>query len=56
MFRAALDRFRKTYEIHMYEGAQHAFLNNPSGKVEANRNAAKKSVARTATWLKKTLP
>jgi len=55
MFREALDRYGKKYEIHMYEGARHAFLNNPSGKIEANKKAAEQSVARTAKWLKKTL-
>lgn len=55
MFRTALDRYGKKYEIHMYEGAGHAFLNNPSGKIEANRKAAEQSVARTSKWLKKVL-
>ena len=53
LFRAALDRYRKKYEIHMYEGAGHAFLNNPSGKNEANRKAAEESVAKTCKWLRK---
>jgi hypothetical protein len=30
-------------------------LNNPQSKSEANREAAAKSVARTAKWLKKVL-
>jgi carboxymethylenebutenolidase len=55
MFREALDRYGKKYEIHMYEGARHAFLNNPSGKIAANRKAAEQSVARTTKWLKKAL-
>lgn len=55
IFRAALDRYGKKYEIHMYQGAGHAFLNNPSGKIEANRKAAEESVARTSRWLKKVL-
>jgi len=55
MFRAALDRYGKECVIHMYEGARHAFLNNPSGKIEANRKAADQSVGRTAKWLKKAL-
>jgi carboxymethylenebutenolidase len=53
MFRGTLERFHKKYEIEMYQGAGHAFLNNPSSKNEANRQAAEKSVARTAKWLKK---
>jgi carboxymethylenebutenolidase len=55
MFRAALDRYGRKYEIHMYEGAGHAFLNNPQGRNEANRKAADASVAKTRNWLKKTL-
>jgi carboxymethylenebutenolidase len=55
MFREALDRYGKKYEIHMYEGAGHAFLNNPQGKSEANRIAADESVAKTRKWLKKVL-
>ena len=30
MFRDTLERHKKRYEIEMYEGAGHAFLNNPS--------------------------
>jgi carboxymethylenebutenolidase len=55
MFREALDRYGKKYEIHLYEGAGHAFLNNPQGKSEANRIAAEESVAKTCKWLKKVL-
>lgn len=53
MFRESLDRFEVKHEIEMYQGAGHAFLNNPPGKNEANRRAAEKSVARTAKWLRK---
>jgi carboxymethylenebutenolidase len=55
MFRETLDKFKKKYEIEMYEGAGHAFLNNPSSKNAANHDAATKSVARTSKWLKKQL-
>ena len=55
MFRDTLDRFKKKYEIAMYEGAGHAFLNNPQGKSVANRNAAAKSVIKTTKWLGKNL-
>jgi carboxymethylenebutenolidase len=55
MFRQSLDLYKKKYEIEMYEGAGHAFLNNPSSKNAANLDAAVKSVARTAKWLKKVL-
>ncbi|MBI2211971.1 MAG: dienelactone hydrolase family protein [Deltaproteobacteria bacterium] len=53
MFRQALDRYGKKYKIRMYQGAGHAFLNNPAGKIEANRKAAEQSVAGTRKWLKK---
>jgi carboxymethylenebutenolidase len=55
MFRETLDKHKKKYEIEMYEGAGHAFLNNPSSKNAANREAAHKSVIRTTKWLKKQL-
>jgi carboxymethylenebutenolidase len=55
MFRETLERHKKRYEIEMYEGAGHAFLNNPSSKNAANREAAARSVARTTKWLKKQL-
>jgi len=53
LFREALDHYGKKYEIHMYEGAGHAFLNNPHAKNEANRKAAEESVAKTRKWLRK---
>ncbi|MGE5818316.1 MAG: dienelactone hydrolase family protein [Deltaproteobacteria bacterium] len=55
MFRETLERHKKKYEIAMYEGAGHAFLNNPSSNNTANREAAAKSVAKTTKWLKKQL-
>ncbi|MGH7872713.1 MAG: dienelactone hydrolase family protein [Candidatus Binatia bacterium] len=55
MFRETLERHKKKYEIEMYEGAGHAFLNNPQSKNAANREAAEKSVARTTKWLRKVL-
>ena len=55
MFRQSLDQHKKKYQIEMYEGAGHAFLNNPSSKHAQNRQAAEKSVARTVKWLRKTL-
>ncbi|MBI2230537.1 MAG: dienelactone hydrolase family protein [Deltaproteobacteria bacterium] len=55
MFRDTLDRHKIKYEIEMYEGAGHAFLNNPQGKNPANLEAAGKSVTRTVKWLRKTL-
>jgi len=55
MFRETLDRYKKKYQIEMYQGASHAFLNNPSSKNAVNVAAAAKSVARTAQWLRKVL-
>lgn len=55
MFRDTLERHKKNYQIEMYPGAGHAFLNNPSSKSAANRDAAEKSVANTAKWLRKVL-
>lgn len=54
-FRAALARYGKKFEIHMYDGAGHAFLNNPAAKNEANRNAAEQSFLRSCRWLRKAL-
>jgi len=55
MFRQALDQYKKQYRIELYDGAGHAFLNNPTSKYVANMEAAEKSVARTVKWLRKTL-
>ncbi len=55
MFRDSLERYKKKYQIAMYPGAGHAFLNNPSSKSAANRDAANKSVITTAKWLKHVL-
>ena len=55
MFRGSLERYKKKFQIEMYAGAGHAFLNNPSSKNAANRAAAEKSVASTTKWLKKIL-
>jgi len=55
MFRDTLDGYKKKYEIEMYQGAGHAFLNNPQSKNAANQEAAQKSVARTVKWLRRAL-
>ena len=55
MFKEALVQYHKKFEIHMYEGAGHAFLNNPSRKNEANRKAAEQSFLKSCKWLRKTL-
>ena len=53
MFRAALDKYKKRYEVEMYDGAGHAFLNNPQSQNAANQEAAVKSVVKTSRWLRK---
>jgi carboxymethylenebutenolidase len=55
MFRDSLEKHKKKYEIEMYEGAGHAFLNNPQSRNAANRDAAAKSVIKTSKWLRKQL-
>lgn len=55
MFRDTLERHKIKYEIEMYQGAGHAFLNNPQSKNAANLDAAAKSVAGTVKWLRKSL-
>ncbi len=51
LFTAALDRYGVRHEIHIYDGAGHAFLNNPQGPSEANKKAAEESFATTCAWL-----
>jgi carboxymethylenebutenolidase len=55
MFKDALTKYGKKFEIHMYEGAGHAFLNNPESKSKANRTAAEQSFLKTCRWLRKKL-
>jgi carboxymethylenebutenolidase len=55
LFRASLDKHKKKYEIEMYQGAGHAFLNNPQSKNAANRQAAGKSVIKIVKWLRRNL-
>lgn len=54
-FRAGLTQYGKKFDIHMYDGAGHAFLNNPASKDEANRNAAEQSFLKACKWLRKAL-
>jgi carboxymethylenebutenolidase len=51
-FRAALEWSRKTFEIHMYEGAQHAF-NNDTNAARYDKAAADLAWGRTVAFLKK---
>ena len=55
MFRETLQKHKTKFEIVMYKGAGHAFLNNPQTKNVANREAADKSVIKTSKWLRKHL-
>lgn len=54
-FTDALKRYKKKFEIHMYPGAGHAFLNNPSRPDSANRKAAERALAKSSQWLKRML-
>ena len=53
-FEVALKAAGKTYEIHMYEGANHAF-NNESNAARYNKEAADLAWSRTIAFLKKHL-
>ncbi len=51
-FEAALKAAGKTYELHMYEGANHAF-NNDTNEARYNKEAADLAWGRTVEFLKK---
>ena len=51
-FEAALKANAKTYELHMYEGANHAF-NNDTNAARYNKEAADLAWGRTVAFLKK---
>lgn len=51
-FEAALKASNKTYELYMYEGANHAF-NNDTNSARYNKEAADLAWGRTAAFLKK---
>ncbi|MFM1813443.1 MAG: hypothetical protein RLZ98_138 [Pseudomonadota bacterium] len=53
-YKEALEKAGKTFEIHMYEGAQHAF-NNDTAKARYNKAAADLAWQRTVAFLKKHL-
>jgi carboxymethylenebutenolidase len=53
-FEAALKANKKTYEIHLYEGANHAF-NNDTNAARYNKQAADLAWSRTVAFLKKYL-
>jgi carboxymethylenebutenolidase len=51
-FREALDRYGKRYELHVYEGAQHAF-NNDTNKARYDAEAAALAWGRTLAFLRR---
>jgi carboxymethylenebutenolidase len=51
-YEAALKAANKTYELHMYEGANHAF-NNDTNAARYNKEAADLAWGRTVAFLKK---
>jgi carboxymethylenebutenolidase len=53
-FRQALDWGRKTFEIQMYDGAQHAF-NNDTNAARFNEAAARLAWGRTVAWFRQHL-
>jgi len=53
-FEAALKANKKTYELFMYEGANHAF-NNDTNAARYNKEAAELAWKRTVDFLKKYL-
>ncbi len=53
-YEAALRSNNKTYEIHMYEGANHAF-NNDTNEARYNKEAADLAWSRTVAFLKRYL-
>lgn len=54
LYRTELDRLGKTYEFHMYEGAQHGF-NNDTNEPRYNQAAAELAWGRTIDWFKQYL-
>jgi carboxymethylenebutenolidase len=53
-YKAALDAAGKTYEVHMYEGANHAF-NNDTNTARYDKAAADLAWKRTVDFLNKNL-
>ncbi len=54
LYRTELDRLGKTYEFHMYEGAQHGF-NNDTNEPRYNQAAAELAWGRTIDWFRQYL-
>jgi carboxymethylenebutenolidase len=51
----AMDQQKKTFEVHMYEGAGHGFLRQQDGRDGANERASKQAWTTTIEFLKKHL-
>ena len=51
-FREALDRYEKQYELFMYEGVGHSFLNPNQDSSERRANAAAESLERTFAFFR----
>ncbi|MBL75946.1 MAG: hypothetical protein CL763_03370 [Chloroflexi bacterium] len=49
-FRASLDSYKKEYELHMYEGVGHSFLNSKQDSSPLRATAAEQSLERTADF------
>ena len=54
-FRAALDRYEKQYELFMYEGVGHSFLNPNQDSSAQRQNAAAESLERTFAFFREQL-
>jgi carboxymethylenebutenolidase len=54
LYRAELDRLGKTYDFHMYQGAQHGF-NNDTNEARYNAAAAELAWGRTIDWFRQYL-
>jgi carboxymethylenebutenolidase len=54
LYRGELARLGKTYEFHMYEGAQHGF-NNDTNEARYNEAAAELAWGRTLDWFRRYL-
>jgi len=53
--RAAMQKYGKTYEPHVFEGAGHGFLRAQADQNGANRRAAEQAWPLTITFLRRTL-
>ena len=54
-FRASLDTYNRYYELFMYEGVGHSFLNSKQDTSPLRANAAELSIQRSAAFFHKHL-